>query len=46
MFKHDVKISKDDMEDYNWAMFTYAMDIFKECANLKTNSKTFFHKFT
>jgi hypothetical protein len=23
------------MEDYNLAMFTHAMDFFKECANLK-----------
>jgi hypothetical protein len=23
------------MEDYNWVMFTHAMDFFKEFANLK-----------
>jgi hypothetical protein len=35
------------MEDYNWAIFTHAMDFFKVHANLKKprlNSKTFFHK--
>jgi hypothetical protein len=26
---------KEDMEDYNLAMFTYAMDFFKACASLK-----------
>jgi hypothetical protein len=46
LLKHNVNISKDNMEDYNWAMFTHAMDIFKECVSLKTNSKTFFHKLT
>jgi len=30
-----VNISKDDMENYNLAMFTHAMDFFKEHANLK-----------
>jgi hypothetical protein len=30
-----VNISKDDMEDYNLAMFTHAMNFFKECASLK-----------
>jgi hypothetical protein len=46
LFKHNVNISKDDMEDYNWMMFTHAMDVFKKCASLKTDSKIFFHKFT
>ncbi len=30
-----MNISKDDMEDYNFAMFTHVMDFFKEHANLK-----------
>jgi hypothetical protein len=30
-----INISKDDMEDYNWAMFTHAMDFFKEHVSLK-----------
>jgi hypothetical protein len=28
-------ISKEDMENYNWAMFTHAMDFFKEHVSLK-----------
>jgi hypothetical protein len=28
-------ISKENMEDYNLAMFTHAMDFFKERASLK-----------
>ncbi len=28
-------ISKSDMEDYNLAMFTHAINFFKECASLK-----------
>jgi 5'(3')-deoxyribonucleotidase len=35
IMKQIVNISKDDMEDYNLAMFTHAMDFFKECENLK-----------
>jgi hypothetical protein len=35
IMRQTVNISKDDMEDYNLAMFTHAMDFFKECANLK-----------
>ncbi len=35
IMKQIVNISKDDMEDYNLAMFTHAMDFFKERANLK-----------
>ncbi len=30
-----VNISKDDMEDYNLAMFTHAMDFFKKHMSLK-----------
>jgi hypothetical protein len=33
--RQNVNISKDDMEDYNLAMFTHAMDFFKECENFK-----------
>jgi hypothetical protein len=33
--KQSVNISKDDMEDYNFAMFTHAMEFFKERASLK-----------
>ncbi len=35
LFKQIVHISKEDMEDYNLAMFTHAMDFFKEHTNLK-----------
>ncbi len=28
--RQSVNIFKDDMEDYNLAMFTHAMDFFKE----------------
>jgi hypothetical protein len=35
LLKQIVNILKEDMEDYNWAMFTRAMDFFKECASLK-----------
>jgi hypothetical protein len=35
IMKQSVNISKDDMEDYNLAMFTHAMDFFKERASLK-----------
>jgi hypothetical protein len=31
----DYNISKEDMENYNWAMFTHAMDFFKERTSLK-----------
>ncbi len=33
--RQNVNISMDDMEDYNLAMFTHAMDFFKECVNFK-----------
>jgi hypothetical protein len=35
IMKQSVKLSKNDMEDYNLTMFTHVMDFFKECANLK-----------
>jgi dissimilatory sulfite reductase (desulfoviridin) alpha/beta subunit len=35
ILKQTVNISKEHMEDYNLAMFTHAMDFFKECASLK-----------
>jgi hypothetical protein len=35
IFKQIVNISKEDMEDYNLAMFTHAMDFFKERVNFK-----------
>jgi hypothetical protein len=33
--KQTMNISKNDMEDYNLAMFTHAMDFFKGYASLK-----------
>jgi hypothetical protein len=35
IMKQTVNISKDDMEDYNLAMFTHVMDFFKKHASLK-----------
>jgi hypothetical protein len=35
IMKQNVNISKDDMEDYNLAMFTHAMEFFKEHVSLK-----------
>jgi hypothetical protein len=35
IMRQNVNISKDDMENYNLATFTHAMDFFKECANFK-----------
>jgi hypothetical protein len=35
LLKKMVNILKEDMEDYHWAMFTHAMDFFKEHASLK-----------
>jgi hypothetical protein len=40
LFKQIVNISKEDMENYNWAMFTHAMNFFKECAGLKKQFQT------
>jgi hypothetical protein len=46
--RESVNISKDDLEDYNLAMFTHAMDFFKDlqrmCEFKKIDSKAFFHK--
>jgi hypothetical protein len=33
--RQSVNTSKDDMEDYNLAMFTYAMDFLKKHVSLK-----------
>jgi hypothetical protein len=35
LFKQNVHISKEDMEDNNLAMFTHTMDFFKEHTNFK-----------
>jgi phage major head subunit gpT-like protein len=35
IMRQSVKISKDDMEDYNLAMFTHVINFFKECVSLK-----------
>jgi len=35
LFKQTLKITKEDMEDYHWAMFTHAMDFFQKWASLK-----------
>jgi hypothetical protein len=35
ILKQIVNISKEDMEDYKFVMFTRAMDFFKEHVNLK-----------
>jgi hypothetical protein len=35
IMRRSVNISKDDVEDYDLAMFTHAMDFFKEHASLK-----------
>jgi hypothetical protein len=35
IMRQSVDIFKDDMEDYNLAMFTHAMDFFKERVNFK-----------
>jgi hypothetical protein len=35
LIKQTVNISKENVEDYKLAMFTHAMNLFKECANLK-----------
>jgi hypothetical protein len=42
--RQSVNISKGDMEDYKLAMFTHAMEFFKECEFKKVDSKAFFHK--
>jgi hypothetical protein len=35
ILKQIINIPKEDMEDYEWAMFTHAMDFFYKCASLK-----------
>jgi len=35
IMRQNVNLSMDDMGDYNLAMFTHAIDIFKTRANLK-----------
>jgi hypothetical protein len=35
LLKHTIHISKEDMEDYNLAMFTHAVDFFKKCLSMK-----------
>jgi hypothetical protein len=35
LLKQTKNISKEDMEDYNWAMFTHAMNFIKERMSLK-----------
>jgi hypothetical protein len=42
LLKQIINISKEDMEDYNWAMFTHAMDFFKEHANMNKLIPTHF----
>jgi hypothetical protein len=44
IMRQSVNISKDDMEDYNLAMFPHAMDFFKECGSL--NKPILEHFFT
>ncbi len=33
VLKQTINISKEDMEDYNFAMYTHVMDFFKEQIN-------------
>jgi len=42
IMKQIINISKDDMEDYNLAMFTHAMDFFKKCVSLKKSIQKHF----
>jgi hypothetical protein len=35
LLKQTINISKEDMEGYNWTMFTHSMDFFKEPMSLK-----------
>jgi hypothetical protein len=35
LLKQTINITKEDMEDYHWVMFTHAMDFFQERASLK-----------
>jgi hypothetical protein len=44
LFKQAVNISKEDMEDYNWLMFTHAMEFFKNCEIFKKSIIYLFYK--
>jgi hypothetical protein len=34
LLKQTINISKEDVEDYNWTMFTHSMDVFKKPTSL------------
>jgi hypothetical protein len=42
LLKQIIHISKENMEDYNLAMFTHAMDFFKEHTSLKNQFQNIF----
>jgi hypothetical protein len=42
LLKQNVNISKEDMEDYNWAMFTHTMDFLKQWVSLKKSIPNIF----
>jgi hypothetical protein len=44
LLKQTINIPKEDMEYYHWAMFTHAIEFFKECMNL--NKLILKHFFT
>jgi hypothetical protein len=44
LLKQTIHISKENMGDYNLAMFTHAMDYSKNGEYEKSDSKTFFYK--
>jgi hypothetical protein len=45
LFKQIVNISKEDMENYNWAMFIHVMNFFQKTHEFeKVDSITFLHK--
>ncbi len=47
LFKQIVNISKENMEDYNWAMFAHAMNFFPKIHEFEiVDSITFLHKFS
>jgi hypothetical protein len=35
LLKKYINVPKEDMENYQWAMFTNAMELFQECTSLK-----------
>ncbi len=39
LMKQIVNIPKEDIEDYHWAMFTHAIDFFKECILLSLSKQ-------